>query len=403
MYARLVIFYYIKKIIVCFTLEIMIRTIEFAKKLFQEYNCYQINEFREQIINPKLLSEIINELSYNFANCIQVENVGKSFEGRDIRLISVGSGEIKTLLWSQMHGDEPTATKAICDIINYLVKTKDERNTLQITSTFQLLFLPMLNPDGALRNQRRTAQGIDLNRDALALVTPEGRLLKQLQNQLKPHFGFNLHDQELSTVGSTQEIAAIGLLAPALDHDKSDNNVRMKSKHAASVFAEIMNKFIQGKITKYDDTFEPRAFGDNMQKWGTSTLLVESGHVLNDPNKNFIRKLNFVGILSTLYAIATAEHQDCKIDVYDKLPYNGKRAYDVIIRDIFIEHSGHKRTAADLGISYQVDTHAELPPKLVDIGDLNFFIGLKEIEGKGKSIPESLLSINQPFEWEKYF
>jgi hypothetical protein len=86
----------------------------------------------------------------------------------------------------------------------------------------------------------------------------------------------------------------------------------MKSKHAASVFAEVMNKFIQGKITKYDDTFEPRAFGDNMQRWGTSTLLVESGHMLKDPNKNFIRKLNFVGILSTLYAIATSEYQDFK-------------------------------------------------------------------------------------------
>jgi len=403
MYARLVIFYYIKTLHVIFYNEKMKRTIEFAEKLFQEYNHYQVDKFQERIINPELLKDIIHELSCSVSNYIQVETVGKSFEGRDIRLISVGSGEMKTLLWSQMHGDESTATKSICDIINYLIKTRNEESTLQIISTFRLLFLPMLNPDGALRNQRRTAQGIDLNRDALALVTPEGRLLKQLQNKLKPDFGFNLHDQELSTVGSTKEIAAIGLLSPAIDHDKSDNDVRMKSKHAASVFAEVMNKFIQGKITKYDDTFEPRAFGDNMQRWGTSTLLVESGHMLNDPNKNFIRKLNFVGILSTLYAIATSEYQDFKIDVYDKLPFNGKRAYDVIIRNIFIEHPFNKRTSVDLGISYQVDTHSELPPKLVDVGDLSLFVGLKEIEGNGKSIPESVLSINQPFEWEKYF
>jgi murein tripeptide amidase MpaA len=186
MYARLVIFYYIKTLHIIFYNEKMKRTIEFAEKLFQEYNHYQVDKFQERIINPELLKDVIHELSCSVSNYIQVETVGKSFEGRDIRLISVGSGEMKTLLWSQMHGDESTATKAICDIINYLIKTRNEESTLQIISIFRLLFLPMLNPDGALRNQRRTAQGIDLNRDALALVTPEGRLLKQLQNKLNP-------------------------------------------------------------------------------------------------------------------------------------------------------------------------------------------------------------------------
>ena len=38
--------------------------------------------------------------------------------------------------------------------------------------------VPMLNPDGAERYARRNAQAIDINRDALQLATPEGRLLK---------------------------------------------------------------------------------------------------------------------------------------------------------------------------------------------------------------------------------
>ncbi|MBI4810835.1 MAG: peptidase M14 [Ignavibacteriales bacterium] len=377
--------------------------LQYSQELFQEYSDYRVDEFRERSIHPELLQKKLDDFVQQSAGLLRIRSAGRSFENRDIRLISTGNGEISVILWSQMHGDESTATMAICDIINYLFKTINKNITRQILSSLRLLFLPLLNPDGAARNQRRTAQGIDMNRDALALVTPEAQILKQLQNEFKPQFGFNLHDQELSTVGPKKEIAAIGLLSPSINHDKSDNDVRIRSKFIASAFTVTMNQFIQGKVTKYDDSFEPRAFGDNMQKWGTSTLLVESGHVPNDPEKDFIRKLNFLGILSTLFAIASSKYKTFDLSIYDQLPFNGKRAYDVIIRNIVIEHAGTKTTPADLGISYQVDTHSELPPKLVDIGDLHSFVGLREIDGKGKSIPESLLSINQPFEWERYF
>jgi hypothetical protein len=307
------------------------------------------------------------------------------------------------LFWSQMHGDESTATLAICDILNYLIQSNGTSIVQKIYSILRLNFLPMLNPDGAERFQRRTSQGIDMNRDALALETPEAQLLKLLQQNLKPQFGFNLHDQELSTVGSSKNLSAIGLLAPALDPVKSDNDTRQQAKLLAAVFATTMNERINGCVTKYDDSFELRAFGDNMQKWGTSTLLVESGHALNDPEKDFIRKLNFVGILTSVYAIALDCLNQFDINEYNKLPSNGKRAYDIIIRNVTVLYENGKRSKIDLGISYQVDTHSEVPPKLVDIGDLDTFVGLREVNSIEKSIPAKLLNINQPFDWEKYF
>jgi hypothetical protein len=261
----------------------------------------------------------------------------------------------------------------------------------------------MLNPDGAARFQRRTAQGIDMNRDALALQTPEARLLKQLKDTIKPVFGFNLHDQQLSTVGAARDLAAIALLAPAYDAEKTDNEVRLRAKHVASVFAALVKQSGQTRITRYDDEFEPRAFGDNMQKWGTSTVLVESGHAADDPEKSSIRKLNFIGILGSLQAIGSGEFAGWDRSHYEHLPRNGSKAYDVVIRNVCILQAGGKTTAADLAVSYQVDTHSESAPILADIGDLHTYLGVREIDGGEKQIPEAELVLGKPFEWEKRF
>ncbi len=372
---------------------------EFARQLFQMYDSFRANAFQTRKFSSEQFHQSIDELNLP-PSIIRTRIVGESFEGRKIKLFSVGKGTTSVLLWSQMHGDESTATMAIADILNYFNRTFDDPQTQRLLASLTLHFLPMLNPDGAARCQRRTAQGIDMNRDALALRTPEARILHQLQQELKPDFGFNLHDQELSTISNTKELTAIALLAPAFNEAKEDNDVRVRAKHLAATFAETMQMFIPSRIGKYDDSFEPRAFGDNMQKWGTSTLLVESGHDFNDPNKWEIRKLNAVGILSCLFALSTNEYQQSNISLYDSLPFNGKKAYDVIIRNIIIQHHNGKETPADIAISYQVDTHSEETPLLVDVGDLHIFVGLKEIEGKKRIISSADLKLGKPFEWK---
>lgn len=164
-----------------------------------------------------------------------------------------------------------------------------------------------------------------------------------------------------------------------------------------------MEALVPGRSSRYDDTFEARAFGDNMQKWGTSTVLIESGHAAGDPEKNSVRKLNFAGILSCLDAIAGGDDGQGDIGSYERLPFNTERAYDLIIRNVRIDHGSGTSTRADLGISWQVDTHSEPPPKLVDVGDLSSFGCLQEFEGAGRMIPASELTIGGAFEWENYF
>jgi hypothetical protein len=171
----------------------------------------------------------------------------------------------------------------------------------------------------------------------------------------------------------------------------------------AATFVMAMKHIRQQRLARYDDTFEPRAFGDNMQKWGTSTVLIESGHAMNDPEKNSIRKLNVVGMLSCLYAIASGEYRRCDIKQYEQLPFNGNNAYDLIIRNVLIEHSNGTTTTADLGISYQVDTHTESDPILVDVGDLHTYVGLQEIDGQEAKISQNKIHLGSVFNWEKFF
>ena len=373
--------------------------VELARQLFDTYESFRLDGFTNRRFTSEQFHTIIDNLKLPASLCT-IREAGRSLEQRPIRLISTGTGPIKVFLWSQMHGDESTATMAIADILNYLKLNAATEQTRRLLSQLTIHFLPMLNPDGAERFQRRTAQGIDMNRDAAALRTPEARLLKQLQRELKPDFGYNLHDQELSTIGGSKTLTAIAMLAPAYNNAKDDNEVRQRAKHLTAAFTEMMQLFVHGAIARYDDSFEPRAFGDNMQLWGTSTMLVESGHALNDPEKWSIRKLNAVGILASLFAIASGSYQKSNIESYQSLPTNGKKVYDVIIRNVTIEHSNGTTTPADIGIWYQVDTHTEETPILIDAGDLQTYIGLKELDGRGKKVASSLLKIGKVFEWE---
>jgi Zinc carboxypeptidase len=222
----------------------------------------------------------------------QVTTIGQSVENRSISQIKLGTGPIKVLLWSQMHGDEATATMAIFDIFNFFAD-KDSFISLknEILSSCTLYFVPMLNPDGAERFMRRNALGIDLNRDALQLQSPEAILLKKLQNELRPDFGFNLHDQSPRyTVGNTPKLATISFLATAYNQAREVNPTRKRSMQLIVAMNNILQNYIPGQVGRFSDEFEPRAFGDNIQKWGTTLILIESGGYKGDREKQYLIK-----------------------------------------------------------------------------------------------------------------
>ncbi len=147
------------------------------------------------------LMQSLVDLHSRYPESIRLEEAGKSFNGRSIQLLSLGQGAKKVLLWSQKHGDEPSATPALLDIAAYLAEHADEPAARLILENFTLLMIPMLNPDGAENYVRRNAQGIDINRDALNLATPEGQTLKRIRDEYEPMMGFNLQ-----SIGKTNTI-----------------------------------------------------------------------------------------------------------------------------------------------------------------------------------------------------
>ncbi|MFN0157748.1 MAG: M14 family zinc carboxypeptidase [Bacteroidota bacterium] len=352
-----------------------------AKELFNNYEHFRVDEITPSNCKHEAVIPEFRRITGLSKGRLHMEEIGTSLEGRSIHLLSCGKGEKTVLLWSQMHGDEPTATLALLDLFKHMATESLSPEISGLLDETRIYAVPMLNPDGAERIQRRTACNIDMNRDALALVTPEANILRSLQRKLKPRFGFNLHDQELSSVGSTREVTAIALLAPALDEKKTTPLVRIRAMRVAAFIARTLAHFIPHNIARYNDTYEPRAFGDRMQSWGTSTVLIESGHWPADPGKSFVRKLNYVGILSSLCGIATGAYQDVDLDHYHDLPENGKRIFDIIIKDVVIEHPNGAQHGIDIGLTRSPSLNNHTHVTIKDIGDLSTMSSLEVIDG----------------------
>lgn len=380
------------------------------EELFYKYDYYKNKNIQNRRFKHTDFVKELDKLPGKF----EIRKIGTSFENRDIFSVKIGLGKTKILFWSQMHGNESTATLSILDIFNFLSNYSNFDNFRNdILRNFSLYFVPMLNPDGAEKFNRRNSQDIDLNRDAIKLTAPESQILKNIQEQIKPDFAFNLHDQELYYgVGNTNKASSLAFLSPSYNTEKETNNTREKSmKLIAELYSELQ-KFIPGQIAKYNDSFMSNAFGDNFQKWGTSTILIESGYYKNDNERQFIRKLNFVTIIYSLFSILSNSYNKFSISDYQQIPENRKDAFfDYLIKNLKITRKS-KQYIVDIGISRdksdkEVFTDYKEDYLIWEIGDLSNFYGHNTLDANFSEIEDNELNIcrlnNANFLIKKYF
>ena len=313
---------------------------------------------------------------------ITLTHIGNSFQGQPIHRLSIGQGPLTLLAWTQMHGDEPTATAAMLDLLAMLSEPAcDDIISDNWLSQVTLHIIVMLNPDGALQQRRENAQGIDINRDARALQTPEGRLLEQQVRELHPDVGFNLHDQSrYYAVGGSKKPATLSFLAPPFNASGDVDGSRLRAKQLIVGMYEAVSHFRPGQFGRYNDTYAHRCFGDTIAGCGVSTILIESGADYHDPNRQNARALNVVALYAALNACITQRYRQYTLEDYYAIAENVENGLcDVLLKNVTLENEAGDRFYCDIAVNETQPGHATV----FATGDLTELGGFREIDCNG--------------------
>lgn len=370
---------------------------EFIFHLYNTYEYYRDNSLNRRTITHGDVIAAVNKVR----GCAgwNVTTAGYSELGKEVNLISTGSGPVKIFLWSQMHGDESTATRAIFDIINFMTNPTGYHQIVDdIRLRTTLYFLPMVNPDGAELFQRRNAYGIDINRDALRQTSSEAQLLMKTFDAIRPDYAFNLHDQStLYSVEKSEKQVALSFLAPPFDDEQTKNLNRERAMQAIVGMKKAAEYFVPEHMARYCDDFESRAFGDTFQLKGASTILVESGGWKGDVEKDFLRKNNVIVLMSAFHDIAKNVISRYPVEEYFQIPENANYLFDVLLKDVKLRIND-RLLNLDIGINYYetlcpADRTFCYTGKIEDLGDLSTFHGIEEyILSDYEILPETIHS-----------
>lgn len=333
------------------------------------------NKLEGRYITPSDILPLLNNLPLDF----KVIRIGRSFLKREISSVAFGKGKKKILIWTQMHGNESTGTKALFDLFQFFV-SKHGLSSLSssILNACTIVCVPILNPDGAIAYTRVNAQNIDLNRDVIDKKATESILLQKILKEVNPEYCFNMHDQRtIFSVGSENNPATISFLAPSVDKKRNITEGRKQTMEVIVSMNNLLQTLIPNQIGRYTDEFYPTATGDNFQKMGHNTILIESGHFKNDYQREMTRKYTFYALLQGLDYIAseTIENNHVK---YLEIPNNEKLYLDIILTNI-----NYHGNDLDVGILFKEELKSgkiHFVPKIEKIGDLSNYNANKLID-----------------------
>lgn len=346
------------------------------------YSCYE-DALSHRYITNNHIEPLFKKLNSSFT----INVIGNSVREQPIYGLKFGKGSKKILIWSQMHGNEATTTKALFDVFNYFQTCGSH-----ILNACTIYTIPILNPDGAEAFTRVNANTIDLNRDAQNLSQPESTILRKAFDTFKPDFCFNLHGQRtIFSAGNSNNPATVSFLAPAQDLECTVTKNRKKAMAIIVAMNNLLQEYIPNQVGRYDDDYNINCVGDTFQNENVPTILFEAGHHKTDYSREVVRKYIFISLIVALETIINDKYYEKNYLEYFNIPENKKLFYDIIIRNAIIEGS-QNNTIIDIAIQYDevlVNDKVSFHAKIKDFGDLSKFYAHKAINANQQLVKMS--------------
>lgn len=312
----------------------------------------------------------------------KVSVLGKSVLGKPIYVYRNGRGATKVMMWSQMHGNESTTTKALFDFFNFV----DSEQGKELKEAFTFCVIPMLNPDGAEKWTRNNANDVDLNRDSQNLTQPESRILRQCIEDFQPDYCYNLHDQRtIFGVEGTKNPATISFLAPSYDEEKSVNDTRKEAMQLIVAMNQVLQAYIPNRTSRFDDGFNINCIGDTVQNLGIPTVLIEAGHYPGDYQREVTRKYIFIALIAGLIWVKFKYKKDLEVLKYYDISDNTKSFYDFIYKKVRFNYD-NKEIITNFAVQFRENLLKDeilFEAYISEIGDLQGVSGHFEYDAQG--------------------
>lgn len=346
------------------------------------FNEHKLAELSGRYITLSDIEPVLQK--WNTDNQLQV--IGRSVQNRPIYAYKIGAGKIKILMWSQMHGNESTTTKALFDFLNVLHSGTEIGKNLMRDFTFYCL--PMVNPDGAQVWTRENANGIDLNRDAYLLSQPESLVLRAAFDAFKPDCCYNLHDQRtIFGAGNSGKPATISFLAPAFNEERHIHHARAKAIDIIAAMNEELQQYIPGQVGRFDDTFNINCVGDTFQLLNVPTVLFEAGHYPDDYQRDITRKYIFIALLAGFEFLNENVIVSNGMQDYLNIPQNKICFFDFVYKNVKINYDSNK-IITNFAAQFKeelIDGKLNFNAYVAKVGEMEDYFGHVELDAEGST------------------